>query len=108
MITVKITKNIMNAKTNMLGITTKQMILLIIGMVVGAATFFLLKAFVPISLLMWLVFVEIALYTFVFVIKINGVSCFKMLFCKKAVLKPFIRKGVFTNAKNISTKTVKR
>lgn len=100
MIKVKVTKNIMRKGTVAAGLTMKQIIIGIIGLLSGLGILALFWGKININILMSLVFLIILLVIGFGVIQIQGMSLFKFLWLgfKGPDKRPFHVKGVFSNA----------
>jgi hypothetical protein len=99
MIKRKITKNIIQDNTFILGLTLKQVIMGIVGFAIGLVEIYFLWGKVSINLLMSIVFFTILTFFFFGVIKIQGMSMFKYVFLafKGVDKRPYCRKGDFSN-----------
>lgn len=98
MISKKITKNINKQKTGPFNLSISQMIAGIIGAVVGVATFFLLKDYIPFDGLIWIIFFELIIVIGIGVVKVYDMNLFQLLFkmLRGAEKRPYSnRKGVY-------------
>ena len=98
MIKVKVTKNIMNKSHGLLNLSVRQIIAGVIGVAVGLATFFLLKDYLIIDALMWIIFLEMVLVIGFGIVRINDMSLFTLIIksLKGVDKRPYSNnKGVF-------------
>ena len=101
MIKVKITKNVVKAKGGMM-LSVGQIIAGTVGVIIGLITFFALKDFMNINVLLWIIFCEIVLVVGFGAVKIDGMSLFGFLIksLKGVDKRPYSNnKGVFKNDK---------
>ena len=98
MIKVKVTKNIMNKNTGFLNLSISQMIAGLIGVAVGFATFFLLKDYLDINGLMWIILLEMIVVIGFGIVRINDMNLFTIMIksLKGVDKRPYSnKKGVF-------------
>ena len=99
MIKAKITKNIIRKTDNTLGLTPKQILIGIVGTIIGACEYFLLKAYIPTSTLMTIIFITVGAIIMFGCVNIQGMNL--LTYTVKIFKGPDIRynesKGVFTN-----------
>ncbi len=100
MIKVKVTKNIIRDGTLFLNLTLKQILSAIFALLIALGTYFFLARYkIDNDLIMFLLFLEIAIILGFGVIQIQGMSLFKVLILsfKPIDKRPYHRKGVFDN-----------
>lgn len=99
MIKAKITKNIIRKTQNSLGLTPKQIIIGIIGVMIGIGEYFMLKNVLSTSTVMTIVFMTMGIIIMFGCLNIQGMNLFT--FFMKSLKGPDIRyyesRGVFTN-----------
>lgn len=99
MIKAKITKNIIRKTDNTLGLTPKQILIGIVGALIGIGEYYLLKSYISTSTLMTIVFVTVGAIIMFGCVNIQGMNLFT--YTVKIFKGPDIRyyesKGVFTN-----------
>lgn len=99
MIKCKVTKNIMQDGVGIAGIKIHQIVTGIVTLIIAIITFLLLYAYVQIDLLMWLIFIEIAIAVSTGIIRIQGQSLISY-FLKPGVDKRYYcSKGVYNNVR---------
>lgn len=98
MIKVKITKNVINKSTTLLGtaFTPRMIVCTILALVAAGGTIYMLFGKMNFNALMWIVFAELVIFI-TLGIQINGVSLIKLIFGKQKDTRPFNRKGVFND-----------
>lgn len=99
MIKAKITKNIIRKSKNSLGISPKQMIIGGAGACTGVLLFFLLRNKLPLTLLMTIIFIYLAIVIFFGCIEIQGMNLFQYISksLKGVDIRYYDSKGVFDN-----------
>ena len=96
MIKVKVTKSAMNKSINAFGLKPIQIVFGVVGSAIGIITFFLLREYIQIDLLMWIIFAEIAVIMFLGCVRINDMSFFTYIIkIFKTDIRKFNRKGGF-------------
>ena len=98
MIKVKVTKNIMNRNTGFLNLSVSQMIAGLVGVAVGLATFFLLKDYLNINGLMWIILLEMIRVIGFGIVRINDMNLFTIIIksLKGVDKRPYSnKKGVY-------------
>ena len=98
MIRVKVTKNIMNKGGVIFNLNISQLIWLGAAVIVGLATFFLLRDYIVTDALMWIIFGEVSIIAGIGVIRINELNLFMFLWkiLKGADKRPYSNcKGVY-------------
>ena len=99
MIKAKITKNIIRKTDNTLGLTPKQILIGIVGALIGIGEYYLLKSYISTSTLMTIVFVTVGAIIMFGCVNIQGMNLFT--YTVKIFKGPDIRyyesKVVFTN-----------
>ncbi len=102
MIKVRITKNIIRKGEVGFGLSLSQIIMGVCALAVGIGMFLLLRDSVSTNLLMTLIFVVMALFLGFGIVKINGMSLFKLLFSslKGSDKRPYCIEGVYHNVQS--------
>ena len=98
MIKVKVTKNIMNKNTGFLNLSIPQMIAGLVGVAVGLGTLFLLKDYLDINGLMWIILLEMIVVIGFGIVRINDMNLFTIMIksLKGVDKRPYSnKKGVF-------------
>lgn len=96
---VKITKQqTVNPKAVYMGLSVKQIIIMVLGIIIALATLCLLTFAlgVNINITMTIVFFELVIFSGYSIIQINGMNFFSWIFMslKKPIFRPYQSKGV--------------
>lgn len=98
MIQVKITKNVMNKSVSKIPFTPIQIVFSVIGLAVGAFTFFKLKDSMGLDALMGIVFIELVAVIVLGVVRIDGMNLIKFIISSfKIDKRPYNKKGVLND-----------
>ncbi len=99
MIKAKITKNIMRKSKNSLGISPKQIIIGCVGALTGVLLFFLLRNKLPMTILMAIIFIYLAIVIFFGCVEIQGMNLFQYFVksFKGVEVRYYDSKGVYDN-----------
>lgn len=108
MIKVKITKNIIRKSKNSLGLSAKQIVIALIGFLIGVLLYVSLKNVIPLSFLMWIIFFSVGGIIMFGVLNIQGMSLAQYIVksFKGVDIRPYDSRGVF-NSESVSEKTKK-
>ena len=99
MIKAKITKNIIRKTENSLGLTPKQIIIGLVGVLIGVGEYSLLKNVLTTSTVMTIVFITMGVIIMFGCLNIQGMNLFTfMIKCLKGPdIRYYESRGVFTN-----------
>lgn len=96
---VKITKQqTVNPKAVYMGLSIKQILIMVIGVVIAIATFilFFINLKIDVNITMTLVFIELLVFASISIIKINGMNLLKWIYTmlQQPIFRPYQSKGM--------------
>lgn len=96
---VQLTKqNVIAPKAIMFGLSIKQIITIIIGVIVAVLTFLLFNILLAldVNVTMTIVFFELLFFASISIVKVNGMTLFRWIYysMKGPIFRPYISKGM--------------
>ena len=102
MIKCKVTKKIMQESGTIMGLSIIQIVTLIIGCIVTIGSLLLLWLVLKVGIdaVMWIVFLELVLFSGLGAVRIQGLTVLRFIASNPTKKRPFDSKGVFSDVDN--------